>query len=275
MSASATALIRAAPKFLGVPYSTMDCQAFVEAALKEIGINENLAGSNAWYRHMTWVGTPEECKASFGKIPPGAFLFILERDGKEPEKYKPDGIGNASHIGIYTGMTGAEMCDIAISDGIVDAELYNFGNGAIHSSQSRGCVCTSNFNGKAIDGGWNRIGLWDRLSYDIDIPGEEEKPVTATVNGPDGETVFLRVKPSTQSQWICRIESGTQVTVGDTENGWTAVNFMGQKGYMMSKYLSFSGDAIPGEQTGDTVPVKRQWLEETYTYIGSLLGVKG
>ena len=277
----ATALIRAAPRFLGVPYSTMDCQAFVEAALKEIGINENLPGSNAWYRHMTWVGTPEECKASFGRIPKGAFLFILSHNGKEPEKYKPDGIGNASHIGIYTGMTGAEMVRIADEAGIVNALKYDFGNGAIHSSQSRGFVCTSNFKGKAIDGGWNRIGLWDKLSYDIDIPGEpteEVKPMTATVNGPNGETVFLRTKPSSQASWICRVPTGAEVETGENKNGWTAVSYNGQKGYMMSKYLAPSG-SVPGEEA--TVLVQRSWLvglRQQATDIGKqideLLGVK-
>ena len=280
MSTKAADMIRAAPRFLGVPYSTMDCQAFVEAALKEIGISENLPGSNAWYRHMTWVGTPEECKASFGKIPPGAFLFILEHDGKEPEKYKSDGIGNASHIGIYTGMTGAEMVRIADEAGIVNALKYDFGNGAIHSSQSRGFVCTSNFKGKAIDGGWNRVGLWDKLSYDINIPGEPEEgvtPVTATVNGPNGETVFLRGKPSAKVPYICRVPSGAKVQmVGEDQNGWTAVNYNGQKGYMKTEFLT-PGDATLAEQepTGDTIPVQRKWLEEQYAYIGGLLGVKG
>lgn len=281
MSTKATDLIRAAPKFLGVPYSTMDCQAFVEAALKEIGINENLPGSNAWYRHMTWVGTPEECKASFGKIPPGAFLFILKKDGKEPEKYKPDGIGNASHIGIYTGMTGYEMVQIAKNAGVENAAKYDFGKGAIHSSQSRGFVCTSNFKGKAIDGGWNRVGLWDKLSYDIDIPGEpteEVKPMTATVNGPNGETVFLRTKPSSQASWICRVPTGAEVETGENKNGWTAVSYNGQKGYMMSKYLLFPGDESEQETT---VPVQRSWLmgiRQQATDIGKqideLLGVK-
>ena len=281
MNASATALIRAAPKFLGVPYSTLDCQALVEKCLSEIGIRENLSGSNAWFRHMTWTGTPEECKRSFGRIPPGAFLFILEHDGKEPEKYKTDGIGNASHIGIYTGMTGAEMCDIAISDGIVDAERYNFGNGAIHSSQSRGCVCTSKFTGKTINGGWNRVGLWDKLSYDIDIPGEpteEVKPMTATVNGPNGETVFLRTKPSSQASWICRVPTGAEVETGENKNGWTAVTYDGQKGYMMSKYLAPAG-SDPKQDA--TVPVQRSWLiglRQQVTDIGKqideILGVK-
>ena len=281
MSTKATDLIRAAPKFLGVPYSELDCQAFVEAVLKEIGIWENLPGSNAWYRHMTWVGTPEECKASFGKIPPGAFLFILSHNGKEPEKYKPDGIGNASHIGIYTGMTGYEMVQIAKNAGVENAAKYDFGKGAIHSSQSRGFVCTSNFKGKAIDGGWNRVGLWDKLSYDIDIPGEPEEgvtPVTATVNGPNGETVFLRTKPSSQASWICRVPTGTEVETGENKNGWTAVSYNGQRGYMMSKFLAPAGSDPEQEAT---VPVLRSWLmglRQQATDIGKqideLLGVK-
>jgi len=277
MSASATALIRAAPKYLGVPYSDLDCQAYVEKCLSEIGIRENLPGSNAWYRHMTWTGTPEECKRSFGKIPPGAFLFILEHDGNEPEKYKPDGIGNASHIGIYTGMTGYEMVQIAKNAGVENAAKYDFGKGAVHSSQSRGFVCTSNFKGNSIRDGWNMIGLWDRLSYDIDIPGEEVKPMTATVYVPKGGTVFLRGKPSQKVPYICRIPSGAKVEmVGEDQNGWTAVNYDGLKGYMMTEFL-IPGDVTPGEQeqTGDTIPVQRKWLEETYAYIGSLLGVKG
>ena len=114
---SANDLIRSAPNYLGVPYSHLDCQAFVERCLRDIGIDKNLPGSNAWYREVKdhgWVGTPEECKQKYGLIPPGAFLFILEQNGKEPEKYKGDGIGNASHIGIYTGMSGSEMVKIAL-----------------------------------------------------------------------------------------------------------------------------------------------------------------
>ena len=63
-------------KYIGTPYTTMDCQGFVEKMLEDAGIKKNLKGSNAWYREMTWVGTPEECKKIFGAIPVGAFLFI-------------------------------------------------------------------------------------------------------------------------------------------------------------------------------------------------------
>ena len=93
-------------KYLGITYraNNFDCQDFVEHCLKDVGISLNLPGSNAWYRKMTWVGTPEECIKKFGSIPKGAFLYILKKDGKEPDKYKKDNIGNVSHIGIYTNL---------------------------------------------------------------------------------------------------------------------------------------------------------------------------
>ena len=119
---------------LGTPYGQMDCQAFIEWCLAQCGLRKDLAGSNAWYREVMkngWAGSPEECVKKFGKGPAGAFLFIHAFDGGEPAKYRPDGLGNASHIGIVTGK----------------------GEGAVHSSSSRGCVAESRFKGKSISGG--------------------------------------------------------------------------------------------------------------------------
>ena len=141
--ANAVDVAKAGCKYLGTPYSRLDCQAFVEQCLADNGVWRNLAGSNAWYREMTWRGTPEECKRQFGEIPKGAFLFILEKDGKEPEKYRKDGLGNASHIGLYIGRE----------------------SGAIHSPYSKNGVYYSYFAGSTINGGWNRVGLWNELDY--------------------------------------------------------------------------------------------------------------
>ena len=66
---SAEELSRAGDRFLGRSYSEMDCQEFIEQCLRVIGLVINLKGSNAWFRQMSWTGTPEECKARFGKIP--------------------------------------------------------------------------------------------------------------------------------------------------------------------------------------------------------------
>ena len=142
-AAAASFVAQQGDKYLGTSYSTMDCQAFVERCLYDAGLSVNLAGSNAWYRAMTWTGTPEECRAIFGTIPVGAFLYILEFDGGERARGYYDGIGNSSHMGLYIGRNG----------------------GAIHSSYSRGGVYYSSFSGSTINGGWNRVGLWKRLDY--------------------------------------------------------------------------------------------------------------
>lgn len=266
----ASDLLCVAPKYLGVPYSTMDCQAFVERCLSDIGIHDNLPGSNAWYRRMTWVGTPEECKKSFGAIPPGSFLFILKSDGKEPEKYKPDGIGNASHIGIYTGMSCEQLCEIG---SVPYDSRYDFGSGAINSSSTHACVCTSKFAGKAISGGWNRIGLWDALSYEMTFPADDTyggEIVTATVWASSGATVNMRSKPSASAPLVDQVPIGDTVTVQSQQNGWASVVWHGKKGYMMDKYLRMNDD--PGEADPETITVSRAWLEGIYKQIGEKLG---
>lgn len=232
---SADKLAQAGFKYIGTPYSTMDCQAFVERCLKDCGCDLNLAGSNAWFRKMTWTGSPEDCKAKFGRIPAGAFLFILKQDGKEPEKYKKDGIGNASHIGLKTGT----------------------GKGAIHSSGSRSGVCESEFHDKTIqNGGWNRIGLWTEVSYGADIdaildgggdtpapdPQPEPEPIvtTATVTAPTGGTVKMRAKPSTSCGLYWDVPVFSLVDVIEKGDEWSRIRWTGRTGFMMSKFLNFN-----------------------------------
>ena len=294
----ASRMCEAAPKYLGTAYSEMDCQAFVEKCMSDAGVSMNLAGSNTWYRNMTWVGTPEECRKKFGTIPKGAFLYILEHDGGEPKKYQGDGIGNVSHIGLYTGMTVDEMV-MPVANLIEDKTERNafvkkvyFGNGAMHSSSSRKCVCTSYFGGKTISGGgWNRIGLWNAFSYgeaiDAILNGNkaiEEKTetggdgMTATVYTADGKTVKMRNRPSTNSSLYWDIPSGTIVTVtGESDGEWTAIRYGGRDGYMMSKFL-VHGTIIPGEDStpaNDQVPVSREWLKTVRDEIDRLLGAVG
>lgn len=254
-------------KYLGTPYTTMDCQAFVERCLKDAGLKKDLAGSNAWYREVRkngWVGSPEDCKKTFGSIPKGAFLFILKHDGSETARGYHDGLGNASHIGLYTGR----------------------GKGAIHSSSSRGQVCESAFKGKTIpNGGWNTVGLWNRLDYgwkvnnllavqkgsdsvgilddlvtaingkpaqqattptDLQQPTTQtdltpEAPIgyTRTVTAPNGGTVNVREKPGGAKK--AALKTGTKVTAleGKTDSSgisWTRVRYE-TEGWMMSRFL--------------------------------------
>ena len=96
------------PKWDKYKYDQMDCQGFVEAVLKDIGVSKpngsfyNWTGSNSMYRnYYSWRGTVEECISKFGYIPVGAFVYVWKASG-QPEKYN-DNIGNLSHVGIYCG----------------------------------------------------------------------------------------------------------------------------------------------------------------------------
>jgi len=117
----------------GTPYSKLDCQAFVEQVLKDLGVRKengkpyNWTGSNSmWRNHVTWKGTIEECKKKFGGIPPGAFLFLLKWDGKEAERGYHDGLGNASHVGLYVGTSPLPVMDSQPTGGVQYRKLSIF-----------------------------------------------------------------------------------------------------------------------------------------------------
>ena len=252
--------------YLGTSYMTMDCQEFVEKTLRKVGISKNLPGSNAWYREMTWVGSPEECTRRFGSIPKGAFLFILEQDGKEPAKYRGDGIGNASHIGIYTGLTGRKMVEMATATGNQAAASCDYGDGAIHSSMSRGCVATSKFAGKSINGGWNRVGLWDDLDWGEEInqmltgasdaagnggdsddssgSGGADTYTSATVWAENGLPVKMRQSKDRKNRLFGIYDEypvGTEVEVLKAGDEWSKIRIGSRTGWMMTQFLKTWG----------------------------------
>ena len=50
MKYSAEDFSYAGDKYIGRLYSEMDCQKFVENMMRDVGLNMDLGGSNAWYR---------------------------------------------------------------------------------------------------------------------------------------------------------------------------------------------------------------------------------
>jgi hypothetical protein len=130
----------------GMSYKGADCQGLYEMFMIHASVPAseiNLTGSNAHYRAHRYVCTPEECKKLFGSIPKGVTLFILKQDGGEPDKYKADGLGNADHMGYWTGKE------------------------SIAASAGSKKVIKSNFKGKTINGGWNRVGFDWHTVYDF------------------------------------------------------------------------------------------------------------
>ena len=97
-------------KYDKIKYEQYDCQAFCELVLKDLGVRQpngavyNWKGSNDMYRHaVSWVGTIDECRKKFGYIPIGAWAFMWDQTGNEKQRGYYDGLGNASHVGIYIG----------------------------------------------------------------------------------------------------------------------------------------------------------------------------
>ena len=242
----AVAFSWAGDKFLGVPYSEMDCQEFVERCMRECGMYMDLGGSNSWYREIMkhgWVGTPEECMKLFGQIPKGAILFIREEVGQgTPGKFRTDGIGDITHMGIRTGR----------------------GEGAIHSSSSRGGVVESKFKDKTIpNGGWNRVGLYDRIDYGKSInwylehigigekPEKGEMAMKQVVVSDNGNPVNLRAKKDMKSARLAKVPVGEEVEVFGTEGLWSRIKWNGITGWMMTEYLITDDSEIPAENPED------------------------
>ncbi|NLB90490.1 MAG: hypothetical protein GX786_04645 [Clostridiales bacterium] len=153
-------------------YGEMDCQAFVEYCVNLHGSPKiNYRGSNDMIRNAcSWVGTIAEAKQK-GYLKPGVWLFILERNGGEPDKYKGDGIGDASHVGMYTNTDGIEV---------------------VHSSASRGKVAIS-----TLKNAWNMVGVPKDVAFDWLEEGK--LPVTPDIKPPTGNTYPTLRKGSTGS----------------------------------------------------------------------------
>ena len=119
--------------YIGKPYSTYDCQGFVEQVLYDLGVRKpdgtpyNWKGSNSMFRnHIRWRGTIEECKKKFGNIPQGAFVFLVKHDGDEQPKGYHDDLGNASHVGLYIGTSPNPCMDSQPTGGVQMRKLSVF-----------------------------------------------------------------------------------------------------------------------------------------------------
>lgn len=96
--------------YIGIPYSKLDCQGFVERVLADCGIRKpngtvyDWRGSNSMYRNFQqWRGSIKDAEKAFGSLPIGCLLYTRKTDGGEKEKGYNDNLGNFAHVGIYLG----------------------------------------------------------------------------------------------------------------------------------------------------------------------------
>ncbi len=208
--AALAAVVRDPP----ITYGQEDCQGFIEGTVRRAGGEmKDYAGSNDMFRHACTEVIPLGEAIGSRRLVPGMVLFIVSHDGGEPDKYKGDGRGNASHVGWYTG-------------GIHEA---------VHSSATKGQVAAS-----TLRNGWTHAGWLREVAY-----GEAEKPVDAApaasiayINLPEDETVFHRISPSSSSKWFARIRGQQQVELVSVRDGWAKVRCGGHDGYVMAGFVA-------------------------------------
>lgn len=143
----------AAMALLGTPYANLDCQALVRKAIADAGGERPPKGVNTLMRSdsILWWGTLENARAQ-GMLVPGAALLIHADDGREPARYRGDGMGNFGHIGLYVGQNALTDAGRACS--------------VIHSSQTRGRVA-----GSTLKNGWTHLAWLREIDY-----GREARP---------------------------------------------------------------------------------------------------
>ncbi len=215
----------------------MDCQGLVEFCVRANGGTMNFSGSNDMIRRAcTGIYTVSEARGR-GLIAPGWLVYILKQDGREPDKYKGDGVGNASHVGLYVGQTGAET---------------------VHASYSKGIVCPT-----LLANGWTHCGPAKAIEYAAGAtepdPLDDDTPYSATVDTGDSlKGLNFRMTPSARAAKVpgCEeIPKGATVTVLEHVNSaWARVNYNGFGGYAMRQYLRESKPPDAGD--GETVTVR-------------------
>ena len=221
-NAAEAAVLREPP----ITYQQEDCQGFIEQTVKRAGgAMRDYRGSNDMYRNAC----TKVVLLKGARLQPGMVLFIVKQDGREPERYKPDGLGNADHIGWYTG-------------GIYEV---------VHSSATRGGVAPS-----TLKNGWTHAGWLKEIDYG-ERPQEENQEViqvsTGYIDLPAEENVFLRISPSKTSAWFARVPGQAAVDIVSTSGDWARVKYGGKDGYVMAKFIEMA--EAPPPITTPTVPI--------------------
>ena len=88
----------------------------------------------------------------------------------------------------------------------------------------------------------------------------------AIVYASSGSTVNLRTAPSKVSSIMLAVPVNSAVEVKKADEDWSLVSYGEKTGYMMTKFLKYTGDF-----NGDTVLVPRAKLEQIYKEIQEIL----
>ena len=253
-----------------IPYDTCKCDAFIERAINEAGMQPpvNWAGTNDMVRdsgsedHHLLMDIIRPLRGDYlAELKPGDLLLIkADNESGLPAQYRGDGRGDFEHVGIFLGD------EFAFED--VDKNGNRRMCNVAHSSATMGRVAGSRLEKKLVSGGWGYMAQAACISYgggsapemsEADylqapgyIPGVADTPAAppmqikpaepkyATVQSPNGKAVKARKEPSKLCDNYREVVVGTKVKVVKVENSeWSEVRLPNsiEKWYMMNDFL--------------------------------------
>ena len=189
----------------GASEGAVDCSGAFTYWYKQAGSFMYHGSNTMWRKYTTAKGAIRSIE-----LVPGMAVFKMRRDGKEPDAYKADGLGNYYHVGLYIG------------DGKV-IEAQSTKTGVVTS-----CISS-----------WGYAARLKYTAYDLsDDSGDY--PTTGTVTTAGGH-LNLRSEPDKSSAVLAKIPNGTALTVTGKNGSWYAVSYNGKSGYVAAEYLSLTG----------------------------------
>lgn len=260
MEATGKAVAEQMIRLVGTPYSRLDCQGVIEEAVKAAGGHMAYRGSNDMARNLAWLGTLENAKAAFdGKLPVGAGLFIHEEESEStPARYRGDGLGDFTHVGLYVG-----------ADALTDTDKSGRRRSCdvVHSSQSMGRVA-----GSTMKNGWTHVGFFKEIDCGVAFDGGVElspaakdilnqttdaeenagdaaisdsvqpnRPAYVNVTSADGNPVRIREKPEKGAIYKYKAPVGTRLMVMGEKNGFYKVMYNGKARWIMKEFTEAEG----------------------------------
>ena len=142
----------------GYTYQQYDCIGFVNMVRREVGLGNLYPGTNTLWRgtELDWKGTLTEAYNYFGALPQGCLLFKIKPENAPdynvppiPSQYYMDGIGNVTHVGIYTNL------------GLGVMQSGGYGGSGVHDSTFDGTY-------------WTHVALQMQVNYD---PNPTPQPI--------------------------------------------------------------------------------------------------
>ena len=201
-------------------------------------------GSNTMYRQYSTE------KGKIGQIPlvPGMAVYRWHNDGKEPARYKGDGLGNFSHVGLYIG-NGKCIEAKGTKSGIVESNISTW----TYASKLKYTI-------------YDLVEGQQNMNVEKQMQNNTETAVYGVVKTENGR-LNLRTKPSTSAPVALRVERGTRLRILETLDGWYKVKYGNNVFYAMSEFITTDAEALKPNKYTYIITLDDSNREEIIEYL--------